>query len=294
MNKFNFTIELKSDGEPASGFGTELIDSLLPRDSNEQIILPSTHLKGIIRENLETLPNQIVSDNAVTELFGKAGETGALFHIDNAVAPVDAKVIDITRTKLNEFGTADAGSLRTSEAVATGTEFTGAVTMHHNISKDYEDLLKLGLLSLFAVGGGRNRGAGACVVTLENEHRSPRDILRLLAKVDFDTISTTKCLEETKVSLIDEQVTMKLIFKAANPVCVPETPIVKNNMIRSGFSIPASAVQGAILHRLNDISEKVATACYESKNFRAWPLNPADRVDAVSLRVSFTRQQPLS
>jgi len=99
----------------------------------------------------------------------------------------------------------------------------------------------LALLSLFAVGGGRNRGLG-------------------------------------------------LVFEALNPVCVPESPIVKNNMISSGFSIPASAVQGAILHRINDISKKAATACFKSRNFRAWPLNPSNSVDALSVRVSFTHK----
>lgn len=290
MGRINFTITLKSDGEPASGFGTELMDSLLPRDINDRIILPSTHLKGLIRENLENLPDEIISSTAVEELFGIAYDKGALFHIENAVAPGDAKVIDITRTKLNQFGTADDGSLRTVEAVACGSEFAGKVTTHRHLSREYEDLIKLGLLSLFAVGGGRNRGAGACFVVLENEQRSPGSLLRQLAEIDFDTISPIKCMEEKVPPVRDEQITMKLVFKAIDPVCVPETPIVKNNMIRSGFSIPASAVQGAILHRINDISETAATACYESKKFRAWPLNPANNVDAVSLRVSFTHK----
>jgi len=290
MSRINFTITLKSDGEPASGFGTELIDSLLPRDINDQVIIPSTHIKGIIRENLEALSDKFVSPGIIAALFGQAGDTGALFHIDNAVAPENANVMDITRTKLNEFGTAEPGSLRTSEAVACGTEFVGTLTTHPNISKAYEDLLKLGFLSLFAVGGGRNRGAGACIVTLENEHKTPGDLLRLLAKIDFDTVPATFLKEEPMIAFSDEQVTLKLVFKATNPVCVPETPIVKNNMIRSGFSIPASALQGAILHRINDISEKVATACYKSKNFRAWPLNPANKEDVLSLRVSFTHK----
>ncbi len=49
-------------------------------------------------------------------------------------------------------------------------------------------------------------------------------------------------------------------------------------------------MQGAILHRINDISETIATACYGNKHFRARPLNPADRADSLSLRVSFTHK----
>jgi len=290
MGKIDFTITMKSDGEPASGFGTGLIDSLVPRDINGRIIIPSTHLKGVIRENLENLPDEIVSVDEIAGLFGKEGDSGALFHIDNAVAPEDAKIIDITRTKLNQFGVAEQGSLRTSEAVAGGTQFKGTITTQDNLSKAHEDLLRLGFLSLFAVGGGRNRGAGACLVTLKDEPRTPGEIVRLLAEIDFDSTPATNPVKEPELAIVDDQVTLKLVFKATNPICVPETPIVKNNMISSGFSIPASAVQGAILHRINDISEKAATACYKSKNFRAWPLNPTNKADALSLRVSFTHK----
>lgn len=290
MKKINFTIKLRADGEPGSGFGTALVDSLLPRNINGRLIIPSTHIKGLIRENLENLPDHIIPSTAVAELFGKEGDTGALFHICTAAAPEDAMIIDITRTKLNPFGTADQGSLRTCEAAACGTEFAGTVTLHRNISPAYEDFLKLGLLSLFAVGGGRNRGAGACIVTIDDEAKSPGELLRQLAKVDYIAVPPIKPQPGQKAALKDEAVTLKLVFKAANPVCVPETPIVKNNMICSGFSIPASAVQGAILHRLNDLSEETATACYKSRNFRAWPLNPANSADSVSLRVSFTHK----
>jgi len=289
MGKINFTITLKSDGEPASGFGTELIDSILPRNSDGHIIIPSPHIKGIIRENLENIPNKLIAPNVIANLFGKENGSSSLFHIDNAVAPKDAKVIDVTRTKLNEFGVADAGSLRTSEAVASGSIFSGTITTYCNLSRDYENLIKLGLLSLFAIGGGRNRGAGACIVTIDNEGRTPGELLRLLATVDFGE-TPPKDIKENDFVIADDQVTMKLIFKAKNPVCVPEVPITKNNMIRSGFSIPASAVQGAILHRINDISKKTATACYESGNFRAWPLNPSDNTESTSLRVSFTHK----
>lgn len=290
MNKINYFIELKSDGEPASGFGTELVDGLLPRDIKGRVILPSSHIKGIIRENLEGLPEKVVSGEAIAELFGTEDDTAALFHINNAIAPLNAEVLDITRTRLNRYGVALDGSLRTSEAVAVGTVFNGTIITRPSLSKAYEDLLRLGLLSLFSVGGQRNRGSGACFVTIEDEKRTPGEIIRELSKVDFNTLPTIRTADEPEMAFIDDRVTLKFVFKANDPVCVPETPIVKNNMITSGFSIPASAVQGAILHRINDISNKTATACYSSRHFRAWPLNPANSEDALSLRVSFTHK----
>lgn len=290
MNKINFTITLTSDAEPGSGFGTELINSLLPRDARNTVFLPAPHLKGIIRENLENMPHEAVPPQIIEELFGKSGCNGALFHIENAVAPGDADIIEITRTRLNRFGVADPGSLRTGEAVARGTEFKGVLTFHPGLPEPYLDLLKLGFLSLFAVGGARNRGAGACITTIPDEERSPGQILKQLADVDFSRFTAWKADNTRDCHISDKQVTLKLVFKADNPICAPDLPVVGNNVIRSGFSIPASAVQGAILHRINDISEKTATKCFENEIFRAWPLHPTDHENRFSLRVSFTHK----
>ncbi len=211
MGRIHFTITLTSDAEPASGFGTELIDALLPRQVNGQVILPSTHIKGLIRENLENQPDEIVSLETIAELFGKEGDTAALFHIDDAVAPENATVMTITRTRLNAFGIAEQGALRTSEAVAAGTEFAGSIRTHPHLSNAYEDLLKLGLLSLFAVGGSRNRGAGACFVTLGEESGTPGSVLKSLARVDFNMTPATVSVHEPEIAIVDEPVTLKLV-----------------------------------------------------------------------------------
>jgi len=290
MNKINFTITLVSDAEPGSGFGTELIDSLLPRDTDNRVFLPATHLKGIIRENLEKMPHEAVPLKVVGDLFGKTGCNGSLFHIENAVAPCDADIIEITRTRLNQFGVANPGSLRTGEAVALGTEFKGVVTCHPGMPEAYLDVLKLGFLSLFAVGGGRNRGAGACITTIADEDRTPGQILQQLSKIDFSGLTVGKAVNTGTFHISDKQVTLKLFFKAANPICVPDLPVVGNNIIRSGFSIPASAVQGAILHRINNISEETATNCFKSELFRAWPLHPTNKENRFSLCTSFTHK----
>lgn len=290
MGQIHFTITLTSDAEPASGFGTELVDALLPRNVHGRVVLPATHLKGLMRENLEKLPGEILPLEAVDKLFGKEGDRAALFHIDDAAAAENARIIDITRTRLNSYGIAEDGSLRTAEAVAAGTRFTGKIRTRPNLSPPYEEILKFGLLSIFSVGGGRNRGSGACYINFEGDSRTPGELIKSLATVDFGTTPSEIAIRETPVSVVDNPVLLKLVFKADNPVCVPEIPIVKNNMISSGFSIPASAVQGAILHRINAISEPLATACFKSNHFRAWPLNPAGRADSLSLRVSFTHK----
>lgn len=102
MSKIKYTITLKSDGEPGSGFGTELIDSLLPRDKENRVIIPATHIKGIIRENLVLQTSKIIDCNAIKKLFGEEGSANsALFHLDNAIAE-KAEVFSISRTSINK------------------------------------------------------------------------------------------------------------------------------------------------------------------------------------------------
>ncbi len=288
MNQLNFTITLTSDGEPASGFGTGLTDALLPRDKKGRIILPASHLKGIIRENLEKFPKNMFPRQAVSDLFGREGTGNGKFYLNDAVAPEGTATISITRTEINKYGVAKETSLRTSEAVAKGTQFSGVMFPHADLDAPYIDLLKLGLLSLFAVGGNRSRGAGACFVTIDNEKRTPGEVLRDVVGKDFSlpvsepTVSSSSTTSERRILL-------KLTFSADGPVCVPEIPVTaKNNVIRSGFTIPASAVQGAVLHRISDINKSVADKCFESGNFRAWPLVPSGHPDCFAIRAPVT------
>lgn len=292
MTRIEFTLTLTADGEPASGFGTGLTDALLPRNAAGCVILPASHLKGIIRENLETLPDAILPTAAVDALFGTGGSgktQAARFHLTDAAAPEEAVVFDITRTRLNANGIAEKSTLRSGEAIASGTEFRGSIAPHPRLKPPYIDLLKLGVLSLFEVGGGRSRGAGACWVKLDNEERTPGAILKELSQADFSGPPLIPLPRtEPPAPPSGQRIILKLEFRAAGPVCVPEIPVVANNMIRSGFSIPASAVQGAALHRINDVSPGLADHCFKDSNFRAWPLNPGDRGDCLSMRAPMT------
>jgi len=87
---------------------------------------------------------------------------------------------------------------------------------------------------------------------------------------------------------------LDLTFSAEQPVCCPESPVV-GNVIRTGFTIPASAVQGAILWRLNEQSSSLASQCLADSAFAAWPLNPCGDprqgpVADEAVRVSLTHR----
>ena len=80
--------------------------------------------------------------------------------------------------------------------------------------------------------------------------------------------------DSESVDLSNEQVVcVSLQFTATSPVCCPEIAD-KTNTIRSGFAIPASAVQGVILHRLRRENPSLADATFKCDGFIAWPLLP--------------------
>ena len=289
MKEIGYQIILCSDAEPSSGFGTKLIDSLLPRNASGQVIIPATHIKGLIRENLEHLAGQFIDLQLINRLFGEEGGVeGALAHFDTAVSRQE-KTLSVSRTRLNQYGVAESGSLRTSEAMAVGTVIDGRVLLRDNIHENFSDLVRLGLLSLTMIGGQRNRGAGSCYINIDGEMRSPGDILIHLSEQNDWTVSAPVDEVVTQSNDDDHVVAVKLVFDAENSVCVPENP-VSNNIINSGFSIPASAVQGMVLHRINDIAPSLATACFESDSFRVWPLNPTNEGENLSVRVSLTHK----
>jgi hypothetical protein len=290
MQEINYQIVLCSDAEPGSGFGTKLTDSLVPTNASGKVVVPATHIKGVIRENLERSAGRFLGEQVIAQLFGAEGSLdGSLAHFEAAVSRQDKK-LSVSRTSLNQHGVALGGSLRTSEAIAKGSVFEGRVMLKNSAHQNHVALLKLGLLSMTAVGGNRNRGAGACYVKIDGESRTPGEILRFLAtqrdwrSVSHDAGPAPVIVEGEKL------VVLKLVFDAKNPVCVPETPVTANNMINSGFSIPASAVQGTILHRINETAPELATACFENDSFRVWPLNPSNEHDDMSIRVSMTHK----
>ncbi|WP_089937198.1 hypothetical protein [Candidatus Entotheonella palauensis] len=163
---------------------------------------------------------------------------------------------------------------------------------------------RLALLSIAAIGTGRSRGSGACVAEIDGEHRSPGTLLRQLhgQRESWKRAETADAPRPApRKAPASASVVLRLVFRAHTPICCPEIPNIANvNVIETGFSIPASAVQGLILNRINARDEGLATGVFHSPGFRVWPLHPCSIVEAAddelpsnlpaAIRVSLTHR----
>ena len=301
MTTYNFILTLTSDAEPSSGLGTELVNDLVPRDHRNQPYIPAAHLKGLMRENLLDLLGALKpfkeAEKIVDAIFGTPGLGGrdgndGLFSIDNASLKGKAQTAHIARTALNDGGTASDTSLRVTECIPVGTVFKGKI--HIQAAPDaWQSLaIRLALLSVMTIGGGRTRGAGACHIETDAGQESPGVLLgKLLPLLKDDIIQPVERQMGEVRTLAPETRFLRLVFEAEAPVCCPETPVVGTNLLKSDFSIPASAVQGALLTRLDASDHDLATSLFEAANFRVWPLLPVtDAAAQVPVRVSQTHK----
>lgn len=297
MTTLNYTLKLISDAMPSSGFGTELIDSMITRDINGTPIIRASHLKGVMRQTLIDTISLLghVKSPLVKNVFGSTPkeeiDCGALFSLSDAVLTNDGSVMIVTRTKINNHGVAESGSLRSSEMVANGSEFLGKCYIDAEAGAVEELAVRFALIALDAIGGSRTRGVGQCVVSIDGYDKTPGILLKELDILLKGGIQQRKFNKDIVESNFKNQSTQlfRIEFEAETPVCCPEIP-VKTNLLTSGFSIPASAVQGAILHRLNRQFPEVASACFVSDKFRVWPLQPLPRGATESVRVSLTHK----
>lgn len=305
MSTYGFTITLISDCEAGSGFGSEILNSLFPRNHEGLPYLPASHIKGLMRDNFSQMAEELWPDQAEAlchTLFGREGRAGddgksGCFRLSDTQIDHQgaSRTLHIARTALNPFGTVHAHSLRTTEALSAGAIFRGRLTVDGDDS-DWQTLAsQVALLSISVVGGNRTRGAGACLTMIEGCNDSPGALLKKLGtlidsgSVSVDPHGTQR--EAVSAELSKETVLFKLTFKASAPVCCPETPVVANNVIKSGFAIPASAVQGALLTKLDRCHPALATACFAAPAFRVWPLHPVSDAGVVmSYRVSATHK----
>ena len=293
----NFTIQLVSDAEPSSGFGTELLNSLVPRAADGCPIIPASHIKGLMKQALLDVAESLKPKGAMHCIgcaFGTGGSAlsdEAVFSLADARCVSGGTISTVTRTALTEHGTAATGSLRTAECIATGAKFESRVHFLGKPSPLLDTLIRYALLSVMEIGGARNRGCGACCTEIEGEDRAPGALLKQLLPMfssnnePFVTASHKKAVTGSS----EKQIALKLSFTASGPLCVPELPVVgsSNNTICSGFAIPASAVQGIVLHRINAIAPSVADACFASNLFRAWPMHPViPKSHGLPVRVS--------
>lgn len=302
MLKIKYSLTLVSDAEPSSGFGSNLLDATVPRNFKDEVFLPASHIKGLMKQALQNIPKTILPEgfsSAVEDLFGIPGESfecGSLFSMSNCESGKKAKDVTkiVTRTKLNKFGVAADTSLRSSEVIATGTIFKGELSSDYDLPPVMDLILRFALLSIMEIGGNRNRGCGACYVKIEKENRKPGEILKRILESSFEKFQPKED-SQIEVGSPEKQILVKLTFEAESPLCLPELPIVGNNTIQSGYTIPASAVQGLVLTRINAVNSSVATRCFESPLFRAWPMLPVpENVKCVKVPVRASYSHKIS
>lgn len=292
-----YRLKLVSDAQPATGLGSESINSLVPRNHLQNVIIPGSHIKGLMRDNLLEMQDHLGwHPEWISCLLGAPGESVASkysIHFQDAtmVLPPHAAnpTFRVSRTAIGAEGVARDHSLRTSELIRAGSEFLGNVHVTWTNGQEAPDadvlnqLWQLALLSISAIGGTRSRGCGACIITLPtalNIGETLQELsLRLKeppqaqAEVSATDISHKLSHEQDGCSRNDGRPStlIDLIFEASSPVCCPEFAD-KTNTIRSGFAIPSSAVQGVLLHRLAEVG--LADVLFEDARFRAWPLLP--------------------
>ena len=336
---YKYTITLFSDAQPGTGLGGEMVNDFVPRDVNNQPYIPASHIKGLMRERSVHMFDCLNMEKAfIGQVFGtryyKVLDTNdgsvktsavkcgpfkgeSLFRISDALLKQEdnkqkdgtergdtekSKTLFVSRTALDKSGVAKESSLRTNEAIAVGTVFHGELTVDAPKDSAADLMVRIGLLSITALGGSRNRGCGRCQVSLDSD----ADIAGLIPKL-IDQLKTSngdisnQSVQSPKTlpDFSGKSVSLELVFRASAPVCVPENAWVgKNNIVSSGFSIPASAVRGALIRLFRDYEAGTMDRLYECEMLQASPLQPCGYIDKngdtskapVSIRVSLTHK----
>ena len=307
MKTYSYKIRLCKDAEPGTGLGGEIVNDLVPKDVDGLPVLPASHIKGLMRAALreivkprssdwspflEVAVGQTCSDRLIDRVFGQEDERrpdaeGRLRFMDAEIPLVkrqkkSAKKLThtVSRTALSDNGTAKETSLRTTEAVDKGTVFAGKIHCEFDESTVEGIAWRLALMSIIAVGGSRSRTGQAVAEWIEapQAEQSPGKLLLELDKaIKAKQFTNPGELKDgsfsTAPAASNATAIVELLFVADSPICCPETPD-KTNVISSGFSIPASTIQGIILHRVSRQNPKLATELFHADNFRCWPLNP--------------------
>ena len=286
MSTITYHLTLQSDGEIGSGLGNETVNDIVVRDHTGRPALRGSHLKGLLRATLGQIATDREWDGTLaTVVFGEEGDTGddgvqAAIHVSDATSGAKTgNIRTITRTALNELGVVAGTTLRTTESVPAGTVFTGSMRISPGAHPAVETAVKLALLALAGVGGGRRRGAGACQIqiTKPEDKRSPGQLLTALDALvraglpqpKRPTLPSAAPRETAAVPVL-----LRLTFIATDPICCPETPVIGSNALRAGLGIPASAVLGALITRLSESDSALARTTAEDPRTRAWPLLP--------------------
>lgn len=318
MKQIDYTLRLVTDATPGTGFGSGLVDEYVTRNHKQQPVIRASHLKGLVRQFLYdlTLEGSWSVPDLDARFLGQADDETSTdssielresrIHFSDAVMIPSQKTDAegsptrlLTRTAIDpETGTIKTGMLRTSESIAADTVFKGSLFVQED--EVTEDMAKLALLSLETIGSSRTRGAGKCVVDIPGEKRTPGTLLLVLHKrfkespESFNAGQPFSVPKSNAAQSSDKHVILRLVFRAEDPVCCPERP-VRTGVIKSSFDIPASAVQGMILTTLSNVDPQLASTCFESNSFRAWPLLPCEMDSSkedlpIPTRISLTHR----
>lgn len=300
-----YTLKLISDAEPGSGLGTELVNRLISRNHLGEPVLRGSHIKGLLREQMGfLLEDEPFRGDVLALLLGEPGDDLGQDGMEGLLRIPDLKVTnwnedekktrEISRTALNALGSVRQGSLRTSEAVPAETEFSGEVQFRRPAPVCYQQLVKAAMMNIPAVGGGRTRGSGACVISFTGEARRPGTLLELFLEACTngrhpEVSSPDK--ESGGLPADPSMVWVRLCFYATEPVCCPETPGTRNlNVISSGIDIPASAVLGGVISRIAQTSDVLATETLKHPQTRFWPLLPVPDEETTPVRVALSHR----
>lgn len=306
MAVYTYTIRLASDAEPGTGLGGETVNAFAPRNHQGKWVLHASHIKGLMRQALIDLIEALGGDgngawNAalLDRTFGQRDERRAgieaAFRLSDATATSAPATRLVTRTSVDDqTGVAKDTSLRTAESIPAGTVFQGELHSQAEEGSTEDLAWRLALLAIPAIGGNRNRGCGLCVAEIREgaagesgkaEQRTPGQLVRALdeslradSSKTADRPVTRTAAASARRQFREKSTVLRLRFTAQTPICCPDIPD-KTNVIRTGFSIPASAVQGAILTRVDREQPELADELYRCRQFRAWPLQPCRHPD---------------
>jgi CRISPR/Cas system CSM-associated protein Csm3 (group 7 of RAMP superfamily) len=307
MKKIEFTLQLTSDAEPGTGLGSNLLNDFIPRDHRGLPEIPASHLKGLMRFKLaEIVKARNWPPQLIHVLFGKSDhrlpeQNSAIALTSAALDQLEHPIHQISRTKIAEWGVAEDKSLRTTESIPAQTRFRGSV-ITNTLADSVEDLAwRLALVSITAIGSKRNRGSGACIIEIKNESRGPGQLLKQIDPLiknwnsaRLQSPNTDPQPRQSASEFTGPGVPIRVRFRALTPICCPETAD-RSNILTTGFSIPASTVQGAILSALNARNPELADGLFRNSCFRAWALQPIEMEDngwsqTTATRVSLTHK----
>ncbi|ACD82936.1 RAMP superfamily CRISPR-associated protein [Candidatus Methylacidiphilum infernorum] len=231
MSRFTLEIELLEDLHIGAGIGWGDIDALQVRDRLGRPVLPSSHIKGVMRSaalEWHRFDPQSISCQQIDELFGCAGKKQGKLQLTGAYCDAQQvpKALIWGSTRISpRSGTADEGSLRFFEYIPAGSRFRMEAMLPDGETQLLE-LFKAIVARTDSLGSGRQRGNGRIrwSWTEQAPHATP---------VPREKASGTPCR-------------LRLLLRNLDPICLPLTGH-PGNLIASLSFIRGRTLRGAFV-----------------------------------------------